>query len=706
LTFISAGSIIVRQHQEQSGALGMALKSGKTSKTIKRGKRLKVSNKDLAIHVETIEQVRQLAWTGQHAKTIELATQELRRDSIYGVPTVMMDLLDLRAESYIAIGKLDLAAKDANAMVKISQRSKVKGLQAQALNRKALVQMRTGDLNGAVKSATSGVNTKHSSTAIKAMSLFRLSEAQFRTQQNEAAVQNAQKAIDLFQSIGDLSGAGRAYWALANGCDQIRRMDESRRAAQAALELCTQAGDQYGIGNALNAIGLSDVDIVEAIQHRQRAIEAFEKAGFIDRIQTGRGNLALVYQELGLYPHARRLQLEGVDLHRQMGTKVGRAYALANLAGVEIVIGEVEPARAHTEEFNQLASDIGDPAMDVNIESGLGDLKFAEGDTKSAIKFYKSALRIARAAKLARENVVLSELGKIYLADKDPVAALKATTKAADLHRAQSFAKPDGFTSQAIWWRHTQALLANKKTKEAREALDRAYEFLLDGIQNIRDMGLRRNALNKVPENRELLNYWSKDWLKRNGKGASRFAAVMPHLAIESNVREPFKRLADTGLRLNVLKTVNEIQAFLVEEATELSGGERVMLIIERDSKSEVTESILPRGEEAQNILSSVTRYLNQARLTRTTQLIIDQGLGRIVAPLVAQNQVIGYLYVDMDELYGKFDDTDRDMLGMLANQAAVALDNAQWAQGLERKVEERTEELQASNTNLEQRNT
>ena len=50
-----------------------------------------------------------------------------------------------------------------------------------------------------------------------------------------------------------------------------------------------------------------------------------------------------------------------------------------------------------------------------------------------------------------------------------------------------------------------------------------------------------------------------------------------------------------------------------------------------------------------------------------------------------------------MDSLYGTFDETDRDMLGMLANQAAVALDNAQWAQGLEQKVEERTEELNAT---------
>ena len=45
----------------------------------------------------------------------------------------------------------------------------------------------------------------------------------------------------------------------------------------------------------------------------------------------------------------------------------------------------------------------------------------------------------------------------------------------------------DGIPSQVIWWRHTQALNANKKTKEAREALDRAYDFLLESIQNIRD---------------------------------------------------------------------------------------------------------------------------------------------------------------------------------------------------------------------------
>jgi hypothetical protein len=51
----------------------------------------------------------------------------------------------------------------------------------------------------------------------------------------------------------------------------------------------------------------------------------------------------------------------------------------------------------------------------------------------------------------------------------------------------------------------------------------------------------------------------------------------MPHPEVDSPLREPFERLAELTLELNALKTVSEIQTFLVEESTELSGGERVM---------------------------------------------------------------------------------------------------------------------------------
>ncbi|MBL8062028.1 MAG: GAF domain-containing protein [Anaerolineales bacterium] len=668
----------------------------KQTKNVERQKKTLPSMKDTAA---SIARIRQLAWTGQHAAAIDSATGAFAAPKIK--PAEQMSLLDLRAESYIALGKLDLAMKDAKAMKKLGTTA---ALNAQALNRLALVQMRTGDLKGAVKSASAALKLKHSSQEIRAISYFRLSEAQMRTQQTDASIKNAEQAVALYQSIGDLSGMGRSYWVLANNFFDLRKEEECRRYTQRSMELCQQAGDQYGIGNAYNAFSFTLVDLAERIRCSQNALQAFETAGYIDRQMVALGNLGLAYSELGLYAHARRLTSENIKRTREMGAMSSLANALGNMIDPEIKTGMLDAARAHLEEYAKLAPSIGDQNAFTGLQTVYGDLAFEAGDTKKAIKFYKSAVKMIQEAKLARENVALSEFGKIYLAAKDPVNALKATTKATDLHRAQNFAKPDGYTSQAIWWRHTQALLANKKTKEAREALDKAYEFVLESIENVRDEGLRRNLLNKVLENRELLQYWAKEWKKRNSENTSRYASVMPHLAIESNVREPFKRLADTGLRLNTLHTVSEIQTFIVEEATELIGGERVLLILEKDGEPTVVHSVVPRGEDASAVLASIKKHLAQARLTRTVQLVEEkrkkkegsQGLFRIVAPLIAQNQILGYLYVDMDALYGKFDDTDRDMLGMLANQGAVALDNAGLLEGLERKVEERTEELNA----------
>ena len=65
-----------------------------------------------------------------------------------------------------------------------------------------------------------------------------------------------------------------------------------------------------------------------------------------------------------------------------------------------------------------------------------------------------------------------------------------------------------------------------------------------------------------------------------------------------------------------------------------------------------------------------------------------------LVAPLIAQQQVLGYLYADIEGVFGRFHDTDRDLLAMLAAQAAVALANLRASEGLEAKVAERTAEL------------
>ena len=54
--------------------------------------------------------------------------------------------------------------------------------------------------------------------------------------------------------------------------------------------------------------------------------------------------------------------------------------------------------------------------------------------------------------------------------------------------------------------------------------------------------------------------------------------------------------------------------------------------------------------------------------------------------------------------MFGRFTTEDMDLLKALANQSAVALENAAWSQTLEHKVSERTSELQASMAATEQR--
>ncbi|HUF38797.1 MAG TPA: GAF domain-containing protein [Anaerolineales bacterium] len=65
-----------------------------------------------------------------------------------------------------------------------------------------------------------------------------------------------------------------------------------------------------------------------------------------------------------------------------------------------------------------------------------------------------------------------------------------------------------------------------------------------------------------------------------------------------------------------------------------------------------------------------------------------------LILPLVQAGEVMGTIYLDVREVFGPFTRADADLLGVLANQAAAALENAKWSEGLEKQVAERTEDL------------
>jgi GAF domain-containing protein/tetratricopeptide (TPR) repeat protein len=652
--------------------------------------------------------VADLARAGQHAQAIDAATAALA-DAGSEV-AVRLDFLDLRAESFVALGELERANADAAAMLELAIAAKSPALKAQALNREALVQIRKWELKAAIKTANAAL--KHArqskSSRLIAMSLFRLAEAQYREKPGDQVLKNAMEAAELFRTLGAASGQGRALWVVAMYHGFQGRAAEGNRAANDALALCRSCGDLYGAGNALNMLLFHEADLAAALRLSSLALADFEASGYIERQGVVTANMGIIYASLGLHRRARRLYLKAIELYRRVGTKAALGNVFSSLIEAELAMRHFENARGYIAEMARFAEDSQSPLLDATLAAVTGRLALLEGEPGAALHHFKLQERIGREIdRVAIAIDGLTSVGETSLALGKARAALVAMRRATELHKAHDLTALDGMFPASTWWQHCRALRANKKDEAAREALETAYGFVRKGIAGLSDEGLRRNYLNKNETHRAIVAAWLADARKRKLSAERRSA----YLAGEASLKEPFERLVDTGLRLNELRSAEELHEFLIDEATELSGAERVLLVLEGPRGLRLAGSLMPRGEDANALLGEIGVSLADVRRTRTASLAYTpagsselEQRSTIIAPLIAQRQLLGYLYADLDGAFGRFRESDRDLLGMLASQAAVALDNAQWSHGLEQKVTQRTEELNASNAKLEQR--
>ncbi len=643
-----------------------------------------------------------LAWAGLHTQAVEHASAEL------AAPELPLDahigLLDQRAESLVALGRFSDAAHDVADMLGLAR---VPTLRALALNRHAHVQMRLGDLRAALAAAQEAVKLAEPAgdPSLLAHSLLRLGEAQLRSIQYAEAVASGQRAARLFESSRDAIGQGRAEWLISFAYSRSAHDDLSRAAAQRALDLARQSGDALGLGNALNVASFSCRDIADRIVMHQQAAQAYERANDAFGRSVVLGNLSIAYADLGLYRRACRLSEQVMGWSDAMGARMHKALQFGGTIGWTIALGDLEAVRRRWSEYSALVDSLDEPSTRTARTLHASELALARGDAAAAVRDLAALLAEARAVQAGHELTMLVPLAKALLAAGEPVAALRVSTEAAELHRKQGFARPVFGSSQELWWWHSRALAANGRASAAWGALQRAHAFLLDTVRNVRDEGLRRSFLNKVEVNRSIVRAWLRESARRRMPRKQRLA----HLAMASNLRQPFERLVDTGLRLNELRSGDQLHEFLIDEITELLGAERVLLVLQTDGQRRLAGQLLPRGEDAAALLSAITPWLDDAGRTRKLSLIHgperaarDAQRSCLVAPLIAQRQLLGFLYADIEGAFGRFEATDRDLLALLAAQAAVALDNVGWAQGLERKVEQRTAELERRANELE----
>ena len=641
-----------------------------------------------------------LAWAGQHEQAVALATEALAATGLAAAQRI--ELLDHRADSHLALRDLDRAHDDAQAMLDLARQAQRPALMALALCRVAAVQTRQGQYAAAVQSAQQAVAAARRARrrALEGLALFRLSEAQFRAYDNPEALRHAQQAVAIFEALGDAVWQGRALWAQGYAHDQLGQWRECERAARTALALARQAGDQAGIGAAANLLYREHADMAQRLKGLKESLAASLAAGQQERAAATLGNLAMAYGSIGLYARARNPGGQQAGTQSLQVLREQQGYFAIMMSVIEGFLGHREQARRHADEAAAVTENMADPWYAAIVQLVQGRAARLYGEWPDARRYFEAAVALADAKGDTTLRVVtLTELGSLLVELGDAPAALAATRQAVEqLHARGGAGLGSMFTPASAWWWHSRARQANGHDAAARQALAKGYKVMLDGVASLSDEGLRRSWFNKVEAHRQLIRAWMTEG-RRRGLAPARTQA---HLSAHTQLREPFERLVDTGVRLNQLHHASELHEFLVEETTELSGAQRVLLLLPQGDGFVVAGSLLPVGEDASALLQAITPWLDEARHTRLASLrhgpegaaAVDQR-SCLIAPLIAQRELLGFLYADIEGLFGRFHDADRDLLAMLSAQAAVALANIRASEGLEAKVAERTQQLQ-----------
>jgi tetratricopeptide (TPR) repeat protein len=203
----------------------------------------------------------------------------------------------------------------------------------------------------------------------------------------------------------------------------------------------------------------------------------------------------------------REFAQKSAQIYREIGHTLTEQRPLFYLGVAHHIAGELAQAQAVYEQVFQEADTYDDHWLAGWTAQLLGRLALGHGHVVEAEQRLRYALQSRRqSGELANLITDLAWLGRLSLAQDQPGTALEYTSRAiAELAKAAGevyvWEMPDVFLC------HAEALAANGRYPEARNALQRAYDTLTGFTQQIQDPQVKERFLN-YRVNRRLIAAW------------------------------------------------------------------------------------------------------------------------------------------------------------------------------------------------------
>jgi DNA-binding SARP family transcriptional activator/tetratricopeptide (TPR) repeat protein len=161
------------------------------------------------------------------------------------------------------------------------------------------------------------------------------------------ALDQLERAVDLYGQLGDTVGEGRTQLALSQLCEYRGQHLLALRHARKALDLFVAAAHAPGEASALNSVGWHQTHLGN---HRQALIDCRDALALYHRLGDRRGegvtndSLGYAYHHVGDLARARGCYRNAVELFRSIGDRYNEASSLSRLGDVHIDAGEATMA--------------------------------------------------------------------------------------------------------------------------------------------------------------------------------------------------------------------------------------------------------------------------------------------------------------------------------------------------------------------------
>jgi predicted ATPase/class 3 adenylate cyclase len=163
----------------------------------------------------------------------------------------------------------------------------------------------------------------------------------------------AQRALALYDSLGDGRGAAGALSNLAHGLYQMGQLEEASDVNARTLAAMRKLGVKPGVANCLNIqawLEESRGDVVAARESYAQALAAYKALGDESSTAVVLGNLAELEFGDGQVEQARRLAGEALEIRSRGKNASTLASSYLNIAAYRIALGDVDGARESARE--------------------------------------------------------------------------------------------------------------------------------------------------------------------------------------------------------------------------------------------------------------------------------------------------------------------------------------------------------------------